>query len=437
MKNKLIRMKLKNKIWLTGLMLLFIVPAFSQNLYTDETPEHVILNLTENPSTSVAVTWRTISDIEQNIEWLNITDSPAVSSEEQKMKAQKETVTYLDGDTPPITVTNHSAVLTNLKPSTSYLYRVGNGSKWSEWYEFKTAGKDSDPFTFIYMGDAQNSLKAHWSRVIRKAYLMAPDAGFIFHAGDLINRTNNELEWQEWFHAGSFIHASLPSMMTPGNHEYDDLVLDNHWRPQFTLPDNGPDHKLLKETTYYVDYQDLRMISVDADMLDESEEAVTKTMEWLEKTLSENDKNWTILALHYPFYSTKSNRDNPELRQAFQPIVEKYKIDMVLTGHDHAYGRGMENIQSMTREGEISGPVYVVSVSGPKMYDLSDKGWMTRKAGNTQLFQIISIDGKKLNFKAFTASGTLYDEFDLTKRKGKMNKLVNRIPDVPENLYSR
>lgn len=110
---------------------------------------------------------------------------------------------------------------------------------------------------------------------------------------------------------------------------------------------------------------------------------------------------------------------------------------MVLTGHDHAYGRGMETIASMTSEGEISGPMYVVSVSGPKQYDLSDKGWMTRKAGNTQLFQVISIDDKRLNFKAYTATGKLYDEFDLVKQKGRRNKLVNKIPEMPERLYTR
>ncbi|MDX1284704.1 MAG: metallophosphoesterase, partial [Draconibacterium sp.] len=257
------------------------------------------------------------------------------------------------------------------------------------------------------------------------------------YAGDLINVTNSEKEWQEWFHAGDFIHATIPSIMTPGNHEYDSTALDNHWRPQFTLPLNGPDHPLLSEVCYFVDYNNLRIISIDADIMTESHETIELTKNWLESILKNNTKTWTMLTLHYPFYSTKSNRDNPELRRLFQPILEKYNVDMVITGHDHAYGRGMHTVKSMTNEDEISGPMYVVSVSGPKMYDLSDKGWMTRKAGNTQLFQVITIDGKKLNLKAYTASGQLYDEFNLRKRKNKPNKLTNKIPDIPERLYSR
>jgi len=78
--------------------------------------------------------------------------------------------------------------------------------------------------------------------------------------------------------------------------------------------------------------------------------------------------------------------------------------------------------------------MYVVSVSGPKMYDVSDDGWMDRRARNTQLFQIITIDGDVLSFQSFTANGELYDAFDLQKQKGKSNKLVNRIPSTPERL---
>jgi hypothetical protein len=81
-----------------------------------------------------------------------------------------------------------------------------------------------------------------------------------------------------------------------------------------------------------------------------------------------------------------------------------------------------------------AGTVYVVSVSGPKMYDVSNDPWMQRKARNTQLFQVITIEGNKLQYEAYTAHGELYDAFDLIKSKQKPNKLVNRIPNVRERL---
>ena len=76
------------------------------------------------------------------------------------------------------------------------------------------------PFSFIYFGDAQNDLKSRWSRTIRGAYSKMPKADFLLHAGDLVNRANNDHEWGEWFYAGGWIYGMMPSFATPGNHEY-------------------------------------------------------------------------------------------------------------------------------------------------------------------------------------------------------------------------
>ena len=120
----------------------------------------------------------------------------------------------------------------------------------------------------------------------------------------------------------------------------------------------------------------------------------------------------------------------------FKPLFDKHKVDIVLQGHDHAYGRGMvSNVPTGAKvKDESSGTVYVVSVSGPKMYDISNDQWMQRKARNTQLFQIISIKDNKLSYEAYTAHGELYDAFDLVKSKRSINNLVNRIPAIGERL---
>jgi hypothetical protein len=70
------------------------------------------------------------------------------------------------------------------------------------------------------------------------------------------------------------------------------------------------------------------------------------------------------------------------------------------------------------------------------MYNLERAPWMQRAAEDTQLFQVIRIDGKKLRYEARTARGTLYDAFTLTKSKGKPNKLQNDKLTTPENIRS-
>ena len=58
------------------------------------------------------------------------------------------------------------------------------------------------------------------------------------------------------------------------------------------------------------------------------------------------------------------------------------------------------------------------------MYEVTKGQYAKRFAENTQLYQIIDLDGNTLRFRAFTATGELYDEFKLQKREGQPNQLI-------------
>jgi hypothetical protein len=141
-------------------------------------------------------------------------------------------------------------------------------------------------------------------------------------------------------------------------------------------------------------------------------------------------------------FSTGEGRDNTELRALWKPILDKHRVDLVLQGHDHTYGRtGLDTpVGNAKTDGVLnptdmfSGTVYVVSVSGPKMYNVRRHAFMSRHAEDTQLYQIISVNGDKLHFEAYTAVGELYDAFTLTKQNGAANTLKEEIPDTPERL---
>lgn len=328
----------------------------------------------------------------------------------------------------------HSVHLSDLEPETKYVYRVGDGTNWSEWFHFTTASDEPAPFTFIYFGDAQNQVRSHWSRVVREAHLDAPRASFMLHAGDLVNRAGNDAEWGEWFGAGAWLNAMTPSIATPGNHEYGrneqgQRSLTEHWRPQFAFPENGPEG--LEESVYWIDYQGVRIISLN------SNEQQAKQVDWLENVLGDNPNKWTIVTFHHPMYSAAEGRDNPRLRAAWKPVFDKYRVDLALQGHDHAYARSSldvpnENVSegANTRSG---GTVYVVSVSGPKMYEVKEgRPFIPRSASGAQLYQLIHIDGDALRYEARLATGELYDAFTLKKREGQVNELVEHVPDTPE-----
>jgi 3',5'-cyclic AMP phosphodiesterase CpdA len=325
----------------------------------------------------------------------------------------------------------HSASFTGLVPNTMYVYRVGDGTNWSEWSQFTTASDRPEPLTFIYVGDAQNDIFSLWSRVIRAGYSKAPGAQFIIHAGDLVDAGNSDAEWGDWFRAAGWINAATPSVPAAGNHEYaagegGDRKLSRHWQSQFTLPRNGPEG--LEESSYYFDIQGVRVVVLN------SSEKREEQARWLDELLSDNPNRWTIATFHHPVLSAMESRDNKALREQWQPVFDKHKVDLVLQGHDHTYARsnlvGGDNVQAVE-----AGTVYVVSVAGPKMGRLAnrDEPWWARAAEGTQLYQVIRIDGDSLFYESHTARGQVYDAFELHKRQGAANELIDRAPATAEH----
>jgi 3',5'-cyclic AMP phosphodiesterase CpdA len=269
--------------------------------------------------------------------------------------------------------------------------------------------------------------------VIREAYRDAPKAAFMLHAGDLVNRAESDAEWGEWFGAGKWLNAMMPSIAIPGNHEQardarGNRKLSHHWRPTFEFPTNGPEG--FEETCYTLVYGNTRIIGMNSTQDYDIQAA------WLDRVLAENESLWTVVTFHHPVFSTGQNRDNERLRTAWKPVLDKYNVDLVLQGHDHTYGRtGLTTPDDLPKTignvptginkiDEHTGTVYVVSVSGPKQYSLSKKPFMVRGAANTQLYQIIHIDDDQLTFEARTATGELYDKFELVKRPGQTNQII-------------
>ena len=393
-------------------------------------PDRVILTWSDDVSTTQTVTWR--SDLSGEASFLEYSKADAGPDFPEQAQSIQANTSILDVD--GVKAFYHNVKMDSLHPGGIYVYRVGREGFWSEWFQFRTAPKQAEPFSFIYFGDAQNNLKSMWSRVIRQAYSEMPQAKFMLHAGDLINRTNKDNEWGEWHYSGGFINAMVPSIPSPGNHEYardenKELYLDPHWDKTFTLPQNGPEG--LRKSVFYIDYGDCRIISLDSQEINLNPESRRKQAQWLREVLGNNPKKWTIITFHHPIFSSKEGRDNKEFREVFKPIFDTFDVDLVLQGHDHTYGRGTNIPQGLNVKDDKAQTVYVVSVSGPKMYNLSTDRWMDRAASNTQLYQIISVEDQKLSFTAFTALGELYDAFEIQKGPGGKT-IVNSVPGLKE-----
>ena len=161
----------------------------------------------------------------------------------------------------------------------------------------------------------------------------------------------------------------------------------------------------------------------------------------------------TVVTFHHPVYSAKKSRDNPQIRGWWKPAFDKHRVDLVLNGHDHSYARtGFDVPNTLSPKDTVGtinesagvmaqstkgGTVYVVSVSGPKMYEVDREPYMKRAGQGIQLYQIIHVDGDSLRYEARTATGDLYDAFTLAKRSNGKNELFEQAPSTRESLPTR
>jgi 3',5'-cyclic AMP phosphodiesterase CpdA len=378
-------------------------------------PDRIVTNWTAQPSTSFSVTWRTDTSVPAAFgEIVEAAAGPDFEKDSRRVPAATEAYAT---DAGPARA--HSVTFRELKPGAEYLYRVGDGNDaWSEWIPFRTASASAEPFAFLYFGDAQNQILSSWSRVVRRAWQTAPDARLVIHAGDLINNYNRDSQWGEWHEASSWLHRSVPAMPVPGNHEHgrDDSGkrrITVNWRPQFTLPLNGVPG--IEETCYFTDFQGVRFVALN------SNEKQREQAEWLDRLLANNPNRWTVVFFHHPIYSGARKRDNKELRELWQPVFDRGGVDLVLNGHDHVYAR----TRLLRADGKPGGAVYVVSVSGAKMYGLDERPVFARTLGRTQLFQVIRVNGNVLSFEARTARGDIADSFRMEKSGAEKRLIEN------------
>lgn len=389
-----------------------LVPAGVMRYAPSVFPDRIVATPAQDAATGFAVSWRTATSIEAPVvEIVTAGDSPDMGPR-RRVVARSLALDSENG-----AAHFHHAAIDDLQPDTLYAWRVQGGDTWSAWMHTRTAAATPAPLTLLYFGDTQNKNLSLSSRVLREAQRHAPDAKLALFAGDLVSGGENEddNEWGEWFEAVGPLATMVVNAPAPGNHEYweefedtpqERRVLGNHWSRTFALPANGAPGA--EATSYWFDYQGVRVMVLDGTSALDLGTAEAQAA-WLDRTLAANPHPWSIALIHQPMYSPRQDRENALLREHVLPVLERRRVDLVLQGHDHVYGRrGGEDARRAT-------PQYLVSVVGAKQYRLGERARqdMDPTAEDTQLFQVIRIDGEALRYESRTATGRLYDAFEI------------------------
>ena len=379
---------------------------FSVNLIAGPEDWRIALCISENPQNQMNVSWQVETELDNPSVQLALNNPEAKFHKEyREFGVQVETVVLMDSST----IQAYSAKMEGLEPGTSYAYRVGSKDEWSEWFVFNTASQADESFRFLYFGDPQNGLLSHVSRAIRAGFMAAPDAAFLSMAGDLVSVPGIDQQWEDLFHAGSWIFGQIPLVPVMGNHAYyiDRKWSDQHsiyWRPHFNLPENGL--TTLPETNYYFHYQGVLFVVLNGN------EQLEEQAVWLDEILGREESTWIILSMHQPLYSTGQGRDGAKRRAAFLSVIDKYEVDLVLQGHDHTFGRTYPLKAGLAVKKRAKGTIYINSVSGSKQYKLEPaiEGVFAITDADKQFYHVIDVQSSKLKLSSYTVDGELKDE---------------------------
>ena len=154
--------------------------------------------------------------------------------------------------------------------------------------------------------------------------------------------------------------------VTIGNHEMPDLsdgaITSMEFDGYMNLPNNGPIYASfdrlngdLRESnfdngkTYSFNYGDAHILVIDTEVYCDgtttcSEYDQTNAQilnDWVDRDLTNNTKEWTIVMLHRGPYSL--SYDTYSVRNNLAPIFDEHGVDLVLAGHDHQYSRAIYN----------------------------------------------------------------------------------------------
>jgi Calcineurin-like phosphoesterase. len=125
--------------------------------------------------------------------------------------------------------------------------------------------------------------------------------------------------------------------------------------------------------------------------------------------------------IHYPVYNPKNGRQNSVAKEQWVPLLDKYGVDLVLSGHDHSYMRSKPLRAGREAAQGEPGTTYVVATGCEKFYKFNQLNIAERQFTDTATYQLISImpdaSGKlALFYSARAPGGEVLDEFHLQKR---------------------
>jgi len=247
----------------------------------------------------------------------------------------------------------HEVTLPGLAPGMRYAYTLSGNGVTETGGTFATPPAQAAPFRFVIYGDTRSQRHAH-SRVVRA--IAREGAEFVVHTGDLVADGRDEDDWQDFFEIETPLLRNVPFVPVIGNHEVQHRLSSGtrNYQRYVHLDPSGPSPEL--DAVFR--YGDVRVILTSS-----YDDWTGPSREWLieeiERARREVPDGWVFVVMHEGPRSSGPHGDNEALREAgVERILRRLRVDLVISGHDHAYERGEDDGLRFMVTGGGGAPLY-------------------------------------------------------------------------------
>lgn len=354
--------------------------------------------------------------------------------------------------------TEHIVNITGLTPATKYYYSIGTtfqvlqGDTNNNFYTAPVTGTVM-PVRIWAIGDFGNGSTSQDN--VRNAYMNYAGAhatNLWLWLGDNAYATGTDTEFQNnVFNKYPTQFKKFPHFPSIGNHDYAQsgyqsaaaLGTNFPYFNIFSVPQSGEAGGVASNTPKYYSYNYANIHFIALDSYGSLNNTTSPMYTWLNNDLAANTQRWTIVYFHHPPYTKGThNSDNDieliNMRTNIVPLLESYHVDLVLCGHSHINERsymikghyGLANTftaamkvsastNTFTKSPPFDGTVYATCGTSGQNPGATQSGYpmpcmyFNNNTNNCSL--VMDVNGDNLSCKYLTSSGTIADQFTITK----------------------
>lgn len=270
------------------------------------------------------------------------------------------------------------------------VYRISSGDPLMNNRIGKITVPRRMPYRFAVYGDTRTGIDRH--RKVCEA--IAPYLpSFVINTGDLVEAGNDPALWTSFFRSAQPILETSAYVPAEGNHDGHNAI----WETVFKLP-------YAIGYSYSYKLPGSKVIVLDTD-IDFKPGSVQYT--WLTNELAGSTVDWKIVAFHRPPYSSSYHSMDPEtrtLQESLVPALEKYRVNLVLNGHDHLYERYEKSHVTYITTGGGGAPFYPLTGNNP---------YRIKAVVNELHFVLIDVTERRMLIKVLNESKKELDSFEI------------------------